>query len=68
MPQLETYTKASPTTVERKWQSVAVYGQGLGMISFPYLISRSGKDYSPPIQSCQSKNAGVVTTYGLLFN
>jgi len=52
-PQSETYTTASPTTIERKWQYVAVYGLGLGMILFPYLISRSRKDYSPPLQSCQ---------------
>jgi len=34
-PQSETSAKASPTTIERKCQSVAVYGLGLGMISFP---------------------------------
>jgi len=68
MPQSETYTKTSPTTIERRWQSVAVYGLGLGMISFPYLVSRSRKDYSPHTQLCQYKNAGVATPYGLLFN
>jgi len=47
--QSKTYIKASPTTIERKLQFVAVYGQGLRMILFSCLISRSGSDYIPPI-------------------
>jgi len=45
----KTYIKASPTTIERKLPYVTVYGQGLTMILFSCLISRSGFDYIPPI-------------------
>ena len=36
-PQSKTCTKASPTSIERKQQRVAVYDPGLGMTSFPFL-------------------------------